>query len=49
MRDKSEPVRDALWRVFRVVRDKEELCFALANQNIQPAAHELAIERIEPL
>ena len=35
--------------IFRMVRDKQQLRGAFANQDVDEAAHQLAIEGIQPL
>ncbi len=45
----AEAVSDALRRIFGMVRDEQQLGGALADQHVDEAAHQLAIERIQPL
>ena len=45
----AEAVSDALRRVFGMVRDEQQLGGATADQHVDEATHQLAIERIQPL
>ncbi|MNF17917.1 hypothetical protein D3C80_2217030 [compost metagenome] len=46
---KAQAVSNALWRVFRMVGNKQQLGGTLADQHVDKAAHQLAIERIQAL
>lgn len=35
--------------IFRMVRDKQQLCGPFANQHVDKAAHQLAVEGVQPL
>lgn len=35
--------------IFRMVRDKQQLCGPFANQHVDKAAHQLAVEWVQPL
>ena len=46
---KTQAVSNTLRCIFSVVRDKQQLRAAFANQYIDKATHQLAINRIQPL
>lgn len=47
--DKAQAMCNAGGRIFRVMRNKQQLSPSLANQHIDKAPHELAVNRVEPL
>ena len=49
VRDKTQAVGNTLRRVFRMVGDKQQLGRSLADQHVDKATDQLAIERIQPL
>lgn len=40
---------NAVRGIFRMVRDKQQLCGPFANQHVDKAAHQLAVEGVQPL
>ena len=48
-RYKLQSMGNAAWGVFRVMGDKQQLRFSLANQYIDKAANELTIQRVQAL
>lgn len=47
--DEGQPVGNTFRRIFGMMGDEQQLRAALSNQDINPAPHQLAVERIQSL
>lgn len=47
--DERQAMGNTVRGIFRMVRDKQQLCGPFANQHVDKAAHQLAVEGVQPL